>query len=229
MASAKTMARTLGDAALTPLPSSICGTRIWWKERPRFVGELELRPAGGGAAAGRDAHDEIALAGRDAHRRRPGPLAAESMSSLASADGPFDGAACAVDARQEHDDDAGDDQHEQHHRRRLHALSQHILLPRAPVIVSTTGRDPDERAPALEDAGARLWTTSGADGDLGDVDLDVGDGRRSRLTTGRSTVAERGARVRSVHLPGPAKNRNWPVADTGTSAVNSPVRSRSRT
>ena len=34
----------------------------------------------------------------------------------------------------------------------------------------------------------------------------------------------RGASVRSVQSPGAAKNRNCPVADVGTSAVNSPER-----
>ena len=42
-------------------------------------------------------------------------------------------------------------------------------------------------------------------------------------TTVRSTLAP-GASVRSVQLPSPAKNRKWPVAEVGTSAVNSPRR-----
>ena len=44
-----------------------------------------------------------------------------------------------------------------------------------------------------------------------------------------STASALGASVRSVHSPSPAKNRKCPVADVGTSAVNSPVRSSSRT
>ena len=56
---------------------------------------------------------------------------------------------------------------------------------------------------------------------------------RRRRPAGRrpcwSTGSAFGASVRSVHSPGAAKNRNCPVADVGTSAVNSPVRSSSRT
>ena len=48
-------------------------------------------------------------------------------------------------------------------------------------------------------------------------------------TTRWSTGSDFGARVRSVHSPSPAKNRNWPCSLVGTSAVNSPVRSSSRT
>src|SRR5215212_279895 len=44
-----------------------------------------------------------------------------------------------------------------------------------------------------------------------------------------STTSALGARVRSVHSPSAAKKRKWPVADVGTSAMNSPVASRSRT
>ena len=48
-------------------------------------------------------------------------------------------------------------------------------------------------------------------------------------TTARSTVFVPGASVRRVQLPSAAKNRKWPVADVGTSAVNSPLESSSRT
>src|SRR5689334_6982755 len=44
-----------------------------------------------------------------------------------------------------------------------------------------------------------------------------------------STGSVCGARVRSVHSPGLAKNRKCPVAEVGTSAVNSPVASSNRT
>ena len=37
-----------------------------------------------------------------------------------------------------------------------------------------------------------------------------------------------GGRVRSGHSPGAAKNRKWPVAEVGFSAVSSPVLSSSR-
>src|SRR5918997_1528006 len=47
-------------------------------------------------------------------------------------------------------------------------------------------------------------------------------------TTLRSSLAP-GARVRSVQLPSPAKNRKCPVAEVGTSAVNSPPESSRRT
>jgi len=48
-------------------------------------------------------------------------------------------------------------------------------------------------------------------------------------TTFWSVVSAFGANVLNVHSPGAAKNRNWPVADVGTSAVNSPDRSSRRT
>jgi hypothetical protein len=48
-------------------------------------------------------------------------------------------------------------------------------------------------------------------------------------TTIRLTGSAPGAKVRTVHSPGAAKNRYWPVALVGTSAVNSPVESSSRT
>ena len=48
-------------------------------------------------------------------------------------------------------------------------------------------------------------------------------------TTFLSSVSAFGARVRNVHSPSPAKNRKCPVAEVGTSAVNSPVRSSRRT
>ena len=48
-------------------------------------------------------------------------------------------------------------------------------------------------------------------------------------TTLLSTGSALGASVRSVHSPSPAKNRKCPEIEVGTSAVNSPVRSSSRT
>src|SRR3954454_17180751 len=48
-------------------------------------------------------------------------------------------------------------------------------------------------------------------------------------TTLRSTTSAFGANVRTVHSPGAAKKRKCPVAEVGTSAVNSPDRSSSRT
>ena len=48
-------------------------------------------------------------------------------------------------------------------------------------------------------------------------------------TTGWSTGCAPGASTRNVQVPGPAKNRKCPVADVGTSAVNSPLLSSSRT
>ncbi len=61
-----------------------------------------------------------------------------------------------------------------------------------------------------------------------DEHLHLGDGARGGDDL-VSTGSAFGASVRSVHSPSPAKNRKCPVAEVGTSAVNSPVRSSRRT